>query len=307
MTGEVRFVLVNDYDSGNLYSVSDTFGLYFTYFVPTLTSLTPAQCAAMTTFDGTNTTAVIAMLDDTDTSADKYYAVAKLNDGRCWMLSNYAKEYGALITNLSQGWTTSAGLSQAFYADAGNAASSINGTRACTGVGYATTPADAITFLSNSGSATAGSIHNCGYLYSWFGATAGTGIGTMTSTIATDSICPTGWHLPTAANVGTIPNADWGTDRNEFTTMYSNIGGTYAKTVGASSVFRGVHSGLTYTDTSYFLSYQGSQGYLWSSSATATASNAYLFNFSTSVVTPAFATNTYKYYGRAVRCILNAN
>jgi uncharacterized protein (TIGR02145 family) len=262
-------------------------------------TLTADQCSAMTIFTGTNTGDVVAMLDNSD-GTDKYYAVAKLGDGHCWMISNYAKIAGTKVTNTSSGgsWTSVTGLTAAFYTDPGSA-SPITGTRVCTGAGYATSAADAIAFLADSGKKTVNSVRNCGYFYNWYGATVGTGTSTLTSTIVTGSICPTGWHLPSAGGVGTAPDGWYST--TEYAQLYAGVGSTYASIVGNSSVFRGVHAGL-YSWTSYLTS-QGTLGYYWSSSAhSSLAGYANLLNHTESNV---YSSYENKYKGVAVRCILD--
>jgi uncharacterized protein (TIGR02145 family) len=232
-----------------------------------LSNITPAMCNTAEIFTGTNTGVVTSareydVVAGTSTYTNKYYGVAKLPDGRCWMISNYAKASGAgtYMADVS-GWTTSTGVSTMYYTDPG-VATPLNGIRACIGPGYATTASDAIAYLADSGNNTADSIRNCGYFYNWLGATAGTGTRELVSAIATGSICPSGWHLPTAGNVGTIPNASWGTDKREFTTLSNNLSGI----LGASSPFRAVLTGYTLPGNG--LRSQGDTSYaLWSSSA----------------------------------------
>jgi uncharacterized protein (TIGR02145 family) len=143
-------------------------------------------------------------------------------------------------------------------------------------------------------------------MYSWYGATAGTGTSGLVNTIATGSICPTGWHLPTYGNVGTIPNSSWGTDRQELTTMRTAIGNSsFSIVAGSSSTLRMAIAGGAYPG--YFLADQSSAGAFWSSSAASSSSDAYQMfiniNSGDVIVGKAYA----KYNGFAVRCILNAN
>jgi uncharacterized protein (TIGR02145 family) len=266
-----------------------------------ITSLNSTKCGLMTTFTGTNTGAVIAMLDSSD-GTNKYYAVAKLADNRCWMISNYARAYGTKVDVVNNGtWTTSTGLTTSFYADPA-VATPISGTRACTGAGYATTAANAIAYLADSGNTAANSIRNCGYLYNWLGATAGAGVSGLANTIVTSSICPAGWHLPSNGGVGTSPTG-WA-NTTELSTMYSNIGGTAANLKGSSSPWRGVYMGATSVGSS--VSSQGLSSYVWSSSAyvDTTYNYAYgLFFYSTTTVRA--SDYNYKYSSEAVRCVLN--
>jgi hypothetical protein len=81
--------------------------------------------------------------------------------------------------------------------------------------------------------------------------------------------------------------------------MYTAIGGTYAATVGTSSAWRGVISGLFYPG--FGLYYTASYSYYWSSTVNS-AAYARSLGLTTSSVNP--ASNDNKYDGLAMRCML---
>jgi uncharacterized protein (TIGR02145 family) len=179
-----------------------------------------------------------------------------------------------------------------------------NDLRACTGNGYATTATNAIAYLAESYSTypVAASAHGCGYLYNWYGATAGTGASGLVNVVATGSICPTGWHLPTYrnANVNNIPSS-WGTDKNEVNSMMAAAGNTRPDIIGSSSKFRAITSGGAYPGN--YVADQ-SFGFYWSSSADTSSGRANYIGVNVNAFSSGSNTS---YTGYAVRCILNAN
>jgi uncharacterized protein (TIGR02145 family) len=217
------------------------------------------------------------------------------------MISNYAKASGIYITDVtSTTWgNADNAFNNALFTDPA-VATPINGTRTCTGVGYAATIDDAITFLADSGSKTAGSIHNCGYLYNWYGATDGTGLKNLTTTIATGSICPTGWHLPSYGKVDSAP-LGWASN-NEFGDLYAP-NASFARFVGTSSAWRGVHAGRVQISQ---LNNQNTHGYYWTSSANTPANYAFHLYFTTALAITNL-TYDYKWEGKSVRCVLNVD
>ena len=150
----------------------------------------------------------------------------------------------------------------------------------------------------------------CGCLYNWYAATAGTGT-YATSTRGTNvsgSICPTGWRLPSATSDGSTATGD-GTSFTaaDFPVLNASMNAgslTTGSTTGypAGWQFTGVWSGVFsgYRDDGF--SYQGSSGYYWSSTANSSAYARSLYFYS-SYVSPD-GSNSSKWYGRAVRCVL---
>ena len=127
-----------------------------------------------------------------------------------------------------------------------------------------------------------------GNLYQWNAATAGTG-DTITSTNATDSICPKGWRLPTSTSSG------------EFQALMTK----YSITSNTDSTTRITQSPLYFHPSGRVLSGSlrraGYDGYYWSSTAGSSASYAYYLLFASGRVTP--SRNSGRYYGQSVRCL----
>ena len=122
-----------------------------------------------------------------------------------------------------------------------------------------------------------------GNLYQWNAATAGTG-GTITSTNATDSICPKGWQLPTShnSNSGSFGGLVGSLNSTTITQApyYFNPSGN----VGSGSL-RGA----------------GRSGAYWSSTAYSSTSFAYYLYFPSDHVYPSHYNN--RYVGQSVRCL----
>ncbi|MDR2063187.1 MAG: fibrobacter succinogenes major paralogous domain-containing protein [Candidatus Nomurabacteria bacterium] len=265
-------------------------------------NVTSTMCTAATVFRGTNIDAISLVKDDRD---DRYYAIAKMPDNKCWMITNLAyggNADGSSINNHgvsfgtmthytgdgSSSWTESS-TSAAYYVDP-YTDSAPNGGRVAQHLGTACT---------SSYRTTAGSIDytECGYLYNWYAATAGTGTANMTNSEATASICPTGWRLPKINLVG----GQWnGGDPKD---LYTALGSQHSSLIGASSIWRGVYSGyFNPRTTNYFgLVNQSNDGEYWSSRAGTQSWATPAFSFSTTRVSA--GTNTYKYDGGAIRCI----
>jgi uncharacterized protein (TIGR02145 family) len=261
----------------------------------------------MTTFTGTNTGAVVAMLDNSD-GTNKYYAVARLADNRCWMISNYARVYGTYVNNIAGGvWNggvSGSGTTTSYYLNPSDTTHTLmsSNIRACTGVGYATTAQQAIDYLADSGNTTANSIRNCGYLYNWLSATAGTGTTSVNQTYADSSICPSGWHLATITSsitTITVP-ASWGSDPREYYTLVQKLGTSSAAYIGSSSQFRAVYSG--WATAGSYLRNQGTGTFFFSSIANTTR---YAYNIILNTNAPNYSGTYNKYDGEAIRCVLN--
>ena len=242
--------------------------------------VTSAQCSALPTFTGANTSAIRTVTDNRG-GTTRTYEIAKLADGKCWML-----------TNLKLGSTS--GPITLTPADS-NVASNFTLPQLTTGGAaeydlpraYGPVPGD-----------TGSGATNYGYLYTFAAATAGETRTTLTTGNAPYSICPANWRLPT----GGSPSSDFGQLDVAF-------GGTGAYASGSPSVekwqpsgpFKGSFSGLWYG----VLYDQGGTGRLWSASAHPVGSgSAFYAGFVPSDVYPGDGS-----YGRdggiGVRCLLN--
>ena len=150
----------------------------------------------------------------------------------------------------------------------------------------------------------------CGYLYNWYAATAGTGTyDTNTEgTNVSDSICPTGWRLPSAMSDGSTATGN-GTSYTaaDFAVLNASMNAGSLTTGSKSSYptgwqFTGAWSGVFSGNWYGGFGYLGSYGYYWSSTVSSSTQARTLYFVSSSVLPG----NTYDYksYGRAVRCVL---
>ena len=142
-----------------------------------------------------------------------------------------------------------------------------------------------------------------GHLYNWYTATAGTGLGTMSSTSAANltnassSICPKGWRLPDG---GTSATKSW-------YALDIALGGNGTNRTDATQRNKFINAPYSFPYSGYYasgggLSGQGSNGYWWSRSAYTTAGQAYPFYLNSSGnVSPQAYGNVGS--GLTVRCV----
>lgn len=249
----------------------------------TMQSFSSAQCSALPTFTGSNSEAVV-QLTDSRGGTTRTYDVAKLADGKCWML-----------TNLKLG--SASGAITLTPADS-NVASSFNLPQLTTGGAteydlpraYGPVPGD-----------TGSGATNYGYLYNFAAATAGETRTTLTTGNAQYSICPANWRLPSGG----------GGAGNDFGDLDIAFGGTgnamwngepSSAKWQPSGPFRGSFSGFWFDG---FVG-QGDAGSLWSASVNPVSpDNAYDAHFEPSFVLPGDYAFGGRYNGVGVRCLLN--
>ncbi len=217
----------------------------------------------------------------TNDGIENSYIVKKLSDKKCWMTqnmnltnkvlsnedSNTSKTYTIPLS--SEPWNGNTDMEDRVYYQ------------------YTLNPAEDSNWLGAS--------------YTWYIATAGAGVSSITAGEIKNSICPTGWHLPT------------GNANGEFDVLYRNgiikegdftqksisgykFGGNFNDDIGialfpaAGYILNESHSGV------------GTNGGYWSSTAFNNGT-AYLLAFSgNGVDTRAYP---YRYGGYSVRCISN--
>ena len=139
----------------------------------------------------------------TDTRDDDVYAVARLEDGNCWMIEN-------LRLNPSTTTFTSSNTNSPtadFIAAAPNSASS---NTLCNDDDN--TCIDTIRFNTNALNRTLSPAHNnnsvnrswysYGVMYNWYTASAGNGTYSTSNADVAGDICPVGWRLPTGGQEG---------------------------------------------------------------------------------------------------------
>ena len=258
---------------------------------------------------GTATLSSVTAL--TDQRDNQTYAIAKLADGKCWMIENLRLDNQYTVGNnqndpsvtnasLSQGYDPSfIGLAEPESADFSNSTTanslySIDGSTASTISGsypgyrfprynkFNTNQRTENTTNANANT------YSYGNYYTWHAVIADTTHYTS-GNHNTTSICPTGWHIPTGKTSG------------EYYTLNTNAN------AGSTSVSTGLrayptnflYSGYFTTSSAY---YRGSYGYYWSSTAYS-ANYSYRLRLYSTYVNPG-TDSSYKYLGSTARCVL---
>ncbi|MBR3353564.1 hypothetical protein IKG49_03170, partial [Candidatus Saccharibacteria bacterium] len=267
----------------------------------------------------------------TDARDGDTYAVARLTDGKCWMIENLrlADKDGSNndvilssantnnpslpLTNIYNSSTTSNHLSPtsnvAYNVDTAPEGWCNTNSAACDDQSRIRTDntANRATYTTTTNiTSHDANLYAYGNYYNWYSATAGNGKYSTGANVTTaGDICPTGWHLPT------------GTGSGEFGLLSNSLGGyknasNVAQFMGSSStptsaimsarlrhfpnnmVCSGFLNGASINN-------RGSNGGFWPSTA---LNNNYAYNmvFGLSTVNPG-TSNLNKYYGRPVRCI----
>ena len=230
-----------------------------------------------------------------DSRDEQSYNVAKLADGKCWMITNL---------NLAGGTTLNVSDSNV---PSGNyytlPASSTSGFSS-----------DTTAYVYNSGNTTSAcSSPGCYSYYSWLAATAG-GKDSSGNAVSTNgynaaySICPKGWRLPTSttSNANAQSNNNWKTgDWYALATAYgANLESNYYQ--NAATFYNNAGPGTTpnfllagnYRSGSF--SNGGSNGLYWSYTAYS-STYAYSLYFHSGNVNS--ADNNRRRYGYSVRCV----
>ena len=257
--------------------------------------------------DGTaNLSSVSALTDQRD---NETYAIARLADGKCWMIENLRLENtattGATNTALAQGYNPSfTGLANPESADFTNSttANSLYST-------------DGFTENTISGSyqgyrfprynnfntqqraetpATDANTYSYGNYYTWAAAIADTThYNTNNQSVTNTSICPTGWRLPqgntTTSGFGKLDADMGGTGTDQYTREASNRWRKYPNNFLYSGYF-GISSAYN----------RGRSGSYWSSTAYNYGGSYYL-NLGSSLVYPG-SSNVDKGIGQSIRC-----
>jgi uncharacterized protein (TIGR02145 family) len=264
----------------------------------TMDDMNPTACSELTTWDGSNG----EMLELEDKRDGNKYNIAKLADGKCWMLNNLrlGSQTGTMTltpadTNISSNWT----LPQVMP---------IPSTAYDAPHVYGPVPGDSNDINSDT---------DYGYFYNWCAATAGgTASGsastcTTWNTMPSDStgdVCPANWRLPKGGDynqagnefanlVATLAGYPSNTDAG-FVGAFNN-GSTFAAGIQSTGAFRGNYGGSRGN-----LTVQGSIGYWWSGSANpSNSSNAFYLNVSAGGYVGG-GVSVKRDEGFAVRCLL---
>lgn len=296
--------------------------------IATMQEMTPEFCASVT-MDAPGHTARLRDIRD-----NKYYWVAKLADGNCWMTQNLDLDLNGRTlkpsdSDVPSNWTFNGG----WYNSADQGLDDVTAIQGWDLGEYVKTKPTATTFCTsysdlsectsqftsvagktayttnvNGGKlpaenvAVSGSNYDAHYLvgnyYSWPAATAGSGNEVSSSGDATDSICPANWRLP-------LSSSTYNETPGSFYYLLNQYSLTSSPTSGnnniATSPLYFVRSGLV-DPYGGNLSYAGNYGYYWSGRA-GSLSYTYYLNFGPSGVTP--SSNLHRYLGFSVRCVAN--
>ena len=229
--------------------------------ISTMQEMTPEFCASVTTSSPGNTARL------KDTRDGKYYWVAKLADGNCWMTQNLdldlstSKTLTPDNTNIPSNWTPKTSTT-----------TTISGYNSDTGKSY--NPGDKYYEGSYSASDPTTMHYHVGNYYQWSAATAGY-TGTSQST---QSICPKGWTLPSQSQFQQLINSGL-SGSNFMNAPYYLLRGGWLR------------------DSSLYDA--GSAGNYWSSTPNGSNRAHYLYFTSGSIDTY----NFYRYLGLSVRCV----
>ena len=267
-----------------------------------------------------NLSSVSALTDERD---NQTYAIAKLADGKCWMIENLRLESTASHNSggtLAQGYNASfIGLATAeseHFSSSDTTANSLYTTesdiegkitisgnyQAYRFPRYNNTNTSA---RASSPTANSGSMYSYGNYYTWHAAIADT-THYSSGDHGTTSICPTGWRLPIGAqstadrSFGALSVALGGPEGGATANSSSTPTGAVMSTKFRSYPNNFLYSG--YFNTSSAGS-RGSYGYYWSSTAyNYNSSGSYYLYLTSSLVGPG-TDYSYKYYGGSIRCL----
>ena len=278
--------------------------------------------------DGTaNLSSVSALTDQRDNNT---YAIAKLADGKCWMIENLRladKDSSNNDIELSATNTNSPSLPLTNIYDATNPTTSNHLSASITpssSTPWCTTSSAACfdqsmlytgnTTERGANPATGANTYSYGNYYNWYSATAGNGkYSTSTNnSVTAGDICPTGWALPESGD-----KTNMAAEKNNFYKLGLSLGlsapANYDSQTrpywtgspegsNASTVFRTYPNNFLYSGYVYGSSVtnRGSNGDYWSKSAS-NSNGAYYLDFYSSSVGPSYVSN--KRYGFSVRCL----
>ena len=277
----------------------------------------------------------------TDTRDNQTYAIAKLTDGRCWMIENlrlsdthqegnnnvsttltlantnnplndgttvtlkHNYSNSATFTNLSP---TSDAAYDASTAPGGwctaNTAACFNQSRLRTdSIAIRATYAETTEMTSHDVN-----LYSYGNYYNWYSATAGRGTRSLVSSTVEGDLCPSGWHLAVGAGsgeLGLLSNSLGGFQSGGAAKAMSNS----TSPTSAVMMLRMSHFPNNYLYAGYVeganIMYRGSRGNYWAGTSTSTSNSAYYLSFTSANVYPG-TNGASKRNGRPMRCIANS-
>lgn len=253
--------------------------------------------------------AVTALKDSRDNSV---YTVAKLADGKCWMIENLrldntpelssANTHNPSLPLTNNNSATSNHLSAT--TDPTNTAWCTTNSSNCIDQSILSTNNTTL-FTNNTASNydVTSNVYSYGNYYNWYSATVGHGkYGESygSSYIASGDICPTGWHLPTGKDAtgefGALDIALGGNGvySNSDTTPTGTVMSLRYRTYPNNFVYPGFINGSSFYN-------RGSYGVYWSASGANSYYAYYVYFNNTNVNSDAYDGN--KHDGLMVRCI----
>ena len=303
----------NTYDPGRIYIIpaASQGGTVTVNMYAIWESATPETTIANATYmqevsscpDTLTTGQVYSLKDSRD---EQSYNVAKLADGKCWMITNLNLAGGTVLSS------DKSDVPSTNYYTLPASTTISSGTSVQSGQFSSDTTA--YVFNTGNNTTTCNSSTPCNSYYSWLAATAG-GKNSSGSSVTTNgynaaySICPKGWRLPTSttSNANAQTSSNWKTgDWYALATAYgANLESNYYNS-SDTNFYNNAGPGTTpnfllagYYDNGSFY-YGGSGGYYWSSTANSSTS-AYRLLFSSGGVNS--ANNYNRRNGNSVRCV----
>lgn len=248
-----------------------------------------------------NLDSVSALTDQRDNTT---YAIAKLADGKCWMIENLRLDNTANLTISNTNNPLNDGTNVTLkhnYADSTtfSTLSSPNNSTFDTQTnpdGWCSTNEAACTDQSRIKETPTYNAY--GNYYNWYSATAGRGTYDMTSGDVVGDLCPAGWRLPAGRSTGDFYALNTIINNGAYNSVTKYISFPY------NFVFSGYAAGDgygSYTD----------HGEYWTSTAGLTVPERetggyyfYFYNYYSQYVSPGDSASS-RYYGHTIRCIAN--
>ena len=298
-------------------------------------NFTTAQCNALTrvTVTGSgansqltaNTNTTIALEDNRDGNV---YAIARLADGKCWMIENLRlsdKKLNGAVATLSA-YNTHNPVLPLVQIDGSTTAYHLSGNSDSLPTGYYNISAISTWNTENRAqnvTTASSNIYAYGNYYNWYSATAGQGTTNLKTNNASveGDICPLNWHLPVGGSVplsnGIVSGGN--SNNNEFYLLTkATLGGIitdagadtdfsyYSSATGASKIIRSYPNNFVLNGARYSSSWGATSRGLGGAYATATArSQNYIYGFTVNgeVVQVAGTSSYFKDLGLAIRCL----
>ena len=297
-------------------------------------------CNRLTTAPTNGTANLSSVSALTDQRDNQTYAIAKLADGKCWMIENLRLDNTASHNSdgtLSRGynssfiglagpespWANNSTTANSLYSTDGSTSATISGSNQdyrfprynnvnspanASSRPQSPTANNATNTTSNAG------IYSYSNYYTWTAAVADTtDYTTGNQSISNTSICPSGWHLPKGDNKSNEANNEfWAlvvtginggvTPANYSSSTNPNYTGSSEGT-NASNALRAYPNNFIYSGhiSTGSVTNRGVSGRYWSSTVSSSTS-AYNMYITSTNVNPGTSSN-YKYFGWSIRCV----